>query len=54
VLGELEKLVQQHGQENLTVQLIAGIVYDRVGETEKALSVLSKHQGSLDAYAHLF
>lgn len=50
MLSELEKLVGESGQENLTVQLVAGMVYERVGETEKALEVLSKHQGSLDAY----
>lgn len=54
VIGEIERLVEQHGQENLTVQLVAGIVYERVGETEKALEVLSKHQGSLDAYVPQF
>lgn len=50
VLEPLGKLVQQHGQNNLTVQLIAGIILERAGETEKALEVLSKHEGSLDAY----
>jgi hypothetical protein len=50
VLEQINGLVEQHSQENLTVQLVAGIVYERVGETEKALDVLSKHQGSLDAY----
>lgn len=50
VLEQIGKLVEQHGQENLTVQLVAGIVYEGAGETEKALEVLSKHQGSLDAY----
>ena len=49
VLEQINKLVQQHGQENLTVQLVAGIILDRAGETEKAIEVLSKHQGSLDA-----
>jgi coatomer protein complex subunit epsilon len=50
VLAQINQLVQQYGQENLTVQLIAGMVLERAGETEKALEVLSKHQGSLDAY----
>jgi len=49
VLEQINKLVEQHGQENLTVQLVAGIVYEMIGETDKALDVLSKHQGSLDA-----
>ncbi|KAF2272495.1 uncharacterized protein EI97DRAFT_436875 [Westerdykella ornata] len=51
VLAQMEKLVEQHGQGNLTVQLCAGIVFERAGETEKALEVLSKHEGSLDAVA---
>ena len=50
VVGDVKKLVEKAGQENLTVQLIAGIILERAGETEEALSVLSKHQGSLDAY----
>lgn len=54
VSGPLEKLVDAEGKENLTVQLVAGIVYDRLGETEKALEVLSKHEGSLDAYVHSY
>jgi coatomer protein complex subunit epsilon len=54
VIEQIGKLVEQHGQENLTVQLVAGIIYERVGETEKALDVLSKHQGSLDAYVALY
>ncbi|KAF9738965.1 hypothetical protein PMIN06_007770 [Paraphaeosphaeria minitans] len=51
VLADIKKLVEKQGQENLTVQLVAGIVLERAGETEEALSVLSKHQGSLDAVA---
>lgn len=43
------KLAAQHGQENLTVQIIGGIILERAGETEEALALLSKHQGSLDA-----
>jgi coatomer protein complex subunit epsilon len=49
VLADVKKLVEKEGQENLTVQLAAGIIFERAGETEEALSVLSKHQGSLDA-----
>lgn len=49
VIADVEKLVEQHGQENLTVQLVGGIVFERAGQTEKALDILSKHQGSLDA-----
>lgn len=37
---------------NLTVQLVGGILLERAGETEQALEVLSKHEGSLDAYVH--
>ncbi|KAH7132345.1 coatomer subunit epsilon [Dendryphion nanum] len=51
VLEQVTKLVEQQGQENLTVQLVGGIVLDRAGETEKAIELLSKHQGSLDAVA---
>jgi len=43
-------LAEQHGQENLSVQLLVGIVLEKAGETEDALALLSKHQGSLDAY----
>ena len=50
VLGDIRKLVEKAGQENLTVQLVAGIILERAGETEEAMNVLSKHQGSLDAY----
>ncbi|KAF2269865.1 hypothetical protein CC78DRAFT_529034 [Lojkania enalia] len=51
VIGQAKKLAEQHGQENLTVQLLVGIVLARAGEIEEALSVLSRHQGSLDAVA---
>lgn len=54
VLAELKKLVEKDGQENLTVQLVGGIILERAGETEEALAVLSKHQGSLDAYVANF
>jgi hypothetical protein len=50
VIGDVKKLVEKYGQDNLTVQLVGGIVLERAGETEEALAVLSKHQGSLDAY----
>lgn len=53
VVGDVKKLVEKAGQENLTVQLIAGIILERAGETEEALNVLSKHQGSLDAYVSI-
>jgi hypothetical protein len=50
VLSQAKKLADQHGQENLNVQLLVGIVLEKAGETEDALALLSKHQGSLDAY----
>lgn len=50
VVSDVKKLVEKAGQENLTVQLVAGIILEKAGETEEALNVLSKHQGSLDAY----
>lgn len=37
--------------ENLTVQLCCGTVLARAGETEEALALLARHQGSLDAVA---
>jgi coatomer protein complex subunit epsilon len=50
VNAELKKLVEQRGQDNLTVQIMGAIILERAGETEDALALLSKHQGSLDAY----
>lgn len=50
VLSHAKKLAEQHGQENLSVQLLVGIILERTGETDEALALLSKHQGSLDAY----
>lgn len=52
VTAQAQKLAEQHGKENLTVQLCVGMVLERAGETEAALELLSKHQGSLDAYVH--
>ncbi|KAJ8119119.1 hypothetical protein OPT61_g7 [Boeremia exigua] len=51
VTDAAKKLAAQHGQDNLTVQVIGGIILERAGETEEALALLSKHQGSLDAVA---
>ena len=50
VLSQAKKLAEQHGQEKLSVQLLVGIILEKAGETEEALTLLSKHQGSLDAY----
>jgi hypothetical protein len=52
VTSHAKKLAEQHGQENLNVQLLIGIVLEKAGETEEALALLSKHQGSLDAYVY--
>ncbi|KAF2126782.1 coatomer subunit epsilon [Dothidotthia symphoricarpi CBS 119687] len=51
VVAQAKKLAEQHGQENLAVQLCVGILLERAGETDAALELLSKHQGSLDAVA---
>ena len=48
-VSEVEKLVETES-ENITVQLLGGTVLQGAGRTEEALSLLSKHQGSLDAY----
>jgi coatomer protein complex subunit epsilon len=52
VLSQSKKLAEQHGQENLNVQLLVGMVLEKAGETEDALALLSKHQGSLDVYVY--
>ena len=49
-MADVKKLVEKEGQSNLTVQLVGGTVLEREGLTEEALAVLSKHEGSLDAY----
>ena len=46
---EVEKLVEAQS-ENTSVQLLGGTVLQAAGKTEEALSLLSKHQGSLEAY----
>ncbi|KAL6708530.1 hypothetical protein ACN47E_002511 [Coniothyrium glycines] len=51
VVAQAKKLAEQSGQDNLTVQLCVGMILERAGETEAALDILSKHQGSLDAVA---
>ncbi|CBX98668.1 hypothetical protein IAQ61_007713 [Plenodomus lingam] len=51
VLEQAKNLAETQGQENLTVQLCTAMILERAGETEAALEVLSKHQGSLDAVA---
>lgn len=51
VVSQAKKLAEQDGQENLAVQLCVGMILERAGETDAALELLSKHQGSLDAVA---
>ncbi|KAK8188831.1 coatomer epsilon subunit-domain-containing protein [Phyllosticta capitalensis] len=45
-----QKLAGEAG-DNLSVQLLAGSVLANAGLTEEALSLLARHQGSLDAVA---
>ncbi|KAK4556977.1 hypothetical protein LTR86_005958 [Recurvomyces mirabilis] len=47
---EAERLAEQHA-ENLTIQLLCSTILARSGKNEAALTLLSKHQGSLDAVA---
>lgn len=49
-VSEIEKLVEADS-ENATVQVLGGTVLQAAGKTEEALSLLSKHQGSLEAIA---
>lgn len=48
-ISGIESLVVSDS-ENTTVELLGGTVLQAVGKTEEALSLLSKHQGSLEAY----
>lgn len=48
-VSEIENLIEADS-ENTTVQLLGGTVLQAAGKTEEALSLLSKHQGSLEAY----
>lgn len=47
---EAERLAEQHG-ENLSVELLCGTILARAGKSEQAVTLLQKHQGSLDAVA---
>lgn len=49
-LSDAESLAQSHS-DNLTVQLLCGTVLARAENYESALTLLSAHQGSLDAVA---
>lgn len=42
--------LSQSQAENLTVQLLCGTVLANVGMKEEAVALLTRHQGSLDAY----
>ncbi|OHE95283.1 coatomer epsilon subunit [Colletotrichum orchidophilum] len=46
----IEKLAASEG-ENATVQIVGGTVLQAAGKSEEALTLLSQHQGSLDAVA---
>ena len=48
-VSEIMKLVETES-ENTTVQLLGGTVLHGAGKTDEAMSLLSKHQGSLEAY----
>ncbi|KXT03604.1 hypothetical protein AC578_9964 [Pseudocercospora eumusae] len=47
---EAERLAESNG-DNLAIELLCGTVLARAGKPDSALSLLSKHQGSLDAVA---
>ncbi|KAI4139897.1 MAG: hypothetical protein LQ341_004039 [Variospora aurantia] len=47
-IKQVEQLVES-SSENATVQILGGIVLQLSGRTEEALSLLSKHQGNLEA-----
>ncbi|KAK0515966.1 hypothetical protein JMJ35_002000 [Cladonia borealis] len=49
-VSEVERLVGSQS-EHPTVQVLGGIVLQGAGKTEEALSLLGKHQGSLEAIA---
>ncbi|KAL8734627.1 MAG: hypothetical protein Q9181_003127 [Wetmoreana brouardii] len=45
---QVDQLIES-SSENATVQILGGIVLQAAGRTEEALSLLSKHQGNLEA-----
>lgn len=45
---QIEQLLES-SSENATVQILGGIILQANGRTEEALSLLSKHQGNLEA-----
>jgi coatomer protein complex subunit epsilon len=42
-----KKLAESNG-DNMNVEVLCGTILARIGETDQALALLSKHQGSLD------
>lgn len=52
-MSKAQELAKKEG-DNLTVQLLCGTVLADAGLAEDALSLLAKHQGSLDAYVSTF
>ncbi|KAL8933463.1 MAG: hypothetical protein Q9211_005770 [Gyalolechia sp. 1 TL-2023] len=51
-MKQIEQIVGS-SSENATVQILGGIVLQLEDRTEEALSLLSKHQGNLEASIHL-
>ncbi|CAI4215068.1 unnamed protein product [Parascedosporium putredinis] len=51
-VGVVEKLVES-SSDNPVVQVLGGIVLQRAGKSEDALSLLSKHEGNLEAAASI-
>lgn len=48
--GPIDQITES-APENATVQILGGIILQAAGRTDDALSLLSKHQGSLEATA---
>lgn len=48
---EFENIISS-SSDNATVQVLGGIVLQAEGRTDEALALLTKHQGSLEAYCH--
>ncbi|KAL9033874.1 MAG: hypothetical protein Q9214_007303, partial [Letrouitia sp. 1 TL-2023] len=51
---EQVKSLVETASDNATVQILCGTILQGTGRTEEALSLLSKHQGNLEAYAPFF
>lgn len=50
---EAAEQLAETSAENTTVQILAGTVLQAVGKSEEALTLLSKHQGNLEAYEQI-